>query len=106
MLCLRNTEDVDQTREKDYKYVALGNSDAKYPIKFVISGEKQENLKAELLESFNNLQGNQRKVRIFFKEMRGMFEKHYDVDISLPQLDPLNFLKNYRKINELYENFK
>ena len=70
MLCLRNTEDVDQTREKDYKYVALGNSDAKYPIKFVISGEKQENLKAELLESFNNLQGNQRKVRIFFKEMR------------------------------------
>lgn len=106
MLCLRNTEDVDKTREKDYKYVALGNSDAKYPIKFVVAGEKQENLKAELLESFTNLQGNQRKVRIFFKEMRKMFEKHYDVDISLPQLDPLNFLKGFKEISSLYRDFQ
>lgn len=103
MLCLRNTEDVDKEREKAFKYVALGNCDDKYPIELVASKEKEEILKKELLESHKGMKG---KVRIFFKDMKGMFQKDYDVDIALSESDPFNYLKSYKDINILYTKFR
>ena len=99
MLCLRNVEDVE--KREGFKYVAVGNCDEKYPVE-VVSKEKDEGLKKELLESYRNSLGKGNKLRIFFKEMHKMFEKDYDVDINLQGNSLLNFLSSYREVNKRY----
>jgi len=100
MLCLRNIEDVDKNR-KGYKYVAIGNCDEKYPID-IVNKEKDEELKQELITSYRDSMNSGNRLRIFFKEMHQMFEKDYDVDISLQGNNLMSFLSSYKEINKRY----
>ena len=111
MLCMRNTEDIIEKSEgkfdkkaEDHKYVALVNFDEKYDISHIISKEKDDDLKKELKEKHRNIKGN--KGRIFFNEVKGMFLKDYEVEISLKDQNPFNFLKSYKEINAFYNKFK